>query len=115
MALDLDALVNAPVVATFGRANTGQAIPVYTPQGGSAFEIDGVFDAAWREFDLSSAGRGSGFKFSTTRPVFACQLSNFPAGVVPLQGDEVLIGGDTYTVADVRDDGVSGWVVLVLN
>lgn len=115
MALDFDALVNSVVVATFGMENVGQPIPVYTPQGGAPFDIDGVFDEAWREFDVSGGARGPGFKFSTTKPVFACQLSNFPTGVTPARRDNIAINGATYEVADIRGDGISGWVLLVLN
>lgn len=114
MPVDFDA-VNAAVVGAFGQGAQTGAPAVYTPCGGSPFDLDGVFDEAWREFELGNAGRGAGFRFSTTKPVFSCRLADFPTGIAPQQGDLVVIGGDGFKVADIRPDGISGWIFLILN
>jgi hypothetical protein len=136
VAVDFDDLVNAVVVSTFGVKTQTGATATYTPKGGTAFPLDGVYDEAWREVDISRAGRGMGFAVSTTRPAFGCRLSQFPSGVAPAQGDTLTLSADIateggspisdesgdglgletqFTVADVRPDGISGWVLLILN
>ena len=117
--LDLDALVNGPVNAAFGESNTGAGLVTYTPAGGAPFDLDGVFDAAWREVEMRTGGRHSmSMPISTTKPAFGCRLSDFPEGVTPQQGDTFVRASDpsrTYTVSDPRPDGVSGWVHLICN
>jgi hypothetical protein len=134
--MDFDALVNAKVNETFGElALTGNAC-TYTPQGGTAFALDGVFDLAWREAAIHTGRHSAAMAVSTTRPAFGCRLSDFPAGVAPRQGDTLvrltpLLGEDgtpltdeqgnplfdeqQYEVSDIRPDGITGWIHLILN
>lgn len=119
MSLNLDALVNAAVVATFGEGNTGTGLVDYTTTTGATFAIDGVFDKAWRHIEMKPASRHSpSMPISTTKPALGCRLSDFPTGITPQQGDSFIRAsepGRAYVVADPRDDGVSGWVYLICN
>lgn len=110
MALSFDLLVLAPAHATFGEANQGYAVPSYTPAGGSAFSIDGVFRLPTRE-ELAIADAPG---ITSRKPELDIRASQVPAGVTPKQGDQVAVRGVTYTVADVRPDGV-GLITLELS
>jgi hypothetical protein len=104
MPLDLDALVLAPAHAAFGEANRGFAVPEYTPAGGAAFAIDGVFRLPTQDvFERLGAGGAPGM--TSRKPELDLRVSQFPAGIVPAQGDQVTVRGVAYTVADVRLDG----------
>lgn len=110
MALSFDALALAPAHAVFGEANQGFPVPLYTPQGGSAFTIDGIFTLP--AIDVLAIGDAPGI--STRKPVLEIRAALLPPGVVPAQGDQVSVRGVSYTVTDVQPDTV-GLIVLVLN
>lgn len=98
MAVDFDALVLAPCIATYGEA------VVYTPQGHAAFGLSGVFDSAHSTIDFTE-----GAPVSTMTPVLGVRLADFPPSIAPLQGDgPVLCRGVAYLVADVEPDGHGG-------
>ncbi len=108
--IDLDALVNASVLDEFAVAVSYQ--PLVSSPGAPAFPARGIFDAdhelvltevANSEFD--AAGH------STTGPVIA--LRPLELGLMPKQGDRVVIAAKTYAVWDIRPDG-DGWVDLIL-
>jgi len=135
--IDFDALVNATVNATFGDiAKTGRPVS-YLPQGAgaAAFNLDGVFDEAWREVSFNTSRHSMSLPVSTTKPAFGCRLSDFPSNLKPRQGDTLtrytpllqengspltdesgnpLYAETQYTIADPRPDGVSGWYLLIL-
>jgi hypothetical protein len=112
--IDWDALVIGPVVS--GPLGFGQPV-TYTPAGGTACTISGVFDQEYNEQNplggmveqLGMPGNITG-----TRPVLGVQLSAFPSGVAPAQGDALTTGGASYLVMEVRQDG-HGWAKLLLN
>jgi len=108
-AFDLDGLVIGPCIAAFGEAAQGQALPVYTPAGGSPFALDGVFDEEFRELDQIT-----GLPVSSAAPVFGVQLSQFPTGTAPGQSDTVMLRGRNFVVREVRPDG-HGAAKLMLN
>ena len=110
MPLDLDALVLAPCHAVFGEVNRGFAQPVYTPAGGAAFAIDGVF----RIPALDVLKLGDEPAISTRKPEIDFRLALFPPGVQPAQSDTVLVRGVLYSIADTRLDG-DGLVTLELS
>lgn len=109
MALSFDRLLHAPIAAIFGEAGQGAALPVYQPQTGASYTLDGVFDDAYAEPDLLS-----GLPASTLENVFGARLAAFQA--TPVQGDAITIPrlGKTYLVREVCPDG-HGWVQLKLN
>lgn len=111
MAIDFDGLVNAVVTdpTIFGKTVT------YTPQNGTQFDINVVFDEAWRTVDFSVGRRGLGAPVSTTKPCFGCRLADFPSGVTPQQGDACTINGADYAVSDAQPDGISDWFLISLS
>lgn len=111
MPLSFDEDVLGPCIDAFGEVAQGFALPVYTPAGGPAFPIDGIFDAAYRE-DMLLAGPG----VTGVQPVFGTRKSLFPPGFViaGAQGDGIVIRGVAYVVREPRDDGKGG-VRLMLN
>lgn len=110
MSIDFDGLVNAVVTdpAIFGKAI------VYAPQGTPPFTLNVVFDEAWQTVE-GSGRRGIALPVSTTKPMIGCRAGDFPAGVVARQGDACTIDGQSYEVAAVKPDGVSGWLLITLN
>ena len=108
MPLDFDQLLHGPVAATFGEPGLGATLPVYQPQSGSAYTVDGVFDDAYAEIDPIS-----GLMATTVENTFGARLAAFQA--VPVAGDAITIPrlGKTYLVRNVQPDG-HGWVQLKL-
>lgn len=107
--LSFDELVVAPAIAAFGEASQGFDLPVYTPAAGIPFQIDGVFDEAYREVDPVI-----GSPVSSTAPMLGVRLAAFPPGVVPAQGDLLTIRAGNYVLREVRVDS-HGWARLLLN
>lgn len=107
------------------QAVFGQPI-AYTPTGGAAFPITGIYDDEY--LNLVAIERGGmeqmGFPGNTseTRPVLGVQLSQFPAP--PAQGDALTLmlpadvfpaaTGASYVVMEVRPDS-HGAAKLLLN
>lgn len=106
MAIDFDADVLAPLMAVFGE----DVQPTYTPQGGQAFPIDGVFDRPFKGLVLEADGEPG---FATRKPCIGVRLAQFPAD--PVKGDQIFVPSvpQTYLVSDVRPDG-KGWALLEL-
>jgi hypothetical protein len=104
--LDIDGLVLGPCMDAFGEPVT------YTPKGGSAFALTGVFDRQYLALDLLDEQSG----VATRKPVLGVRAADFPAGVQPLQSDQVTVPsvGLTYVVRTVKPDG-HGHVLLELN
>lgn len=105
--IDFDKLVLAPCMATFGEVNQGKKIPLFVPQGGLSFEIDGVFDEAYRENVLHD-----GLPVTVEMPVFGAREIEFQT--YPKQNDNIQIRGKTYVVREVRRDS-HGHLKLMLN
>lgn len=107
MPIDWNAHVNGPVMAVFGAPANFQ------PVVGAAFTIHGTFHEAF--LSVSIAG---GMDAATTSPAIGVNLSEFPTP--PLQRDKVVVtataehGGGTFTVKEVRPNGV-GAAILLLN
>ncbi|MFV3377333.1 hypothetical protein ACNE9Y_24695 [Pseudomonas sp. NY11226] len=109
MALDFNSLLHGPVARIFGEQGQGaKALPLYTPPGGAAFEVDGVFDSAYVALELMD-----GTTSNTLENTFGAALSAFK--VPPVQNGMITIPrlGNTYYVKDVQPDG-HGWVLLKL-
>lgn len=110
MPLSFDALVLAPAHATFGEANQGNPVPSYTPPGGGAANaIDGVCHL--ESLDVLAVGDAPGI--TTRNPMLDIRDSQVPPGVLIVQGGIFVVRGVSYTVVDVRPDGM-GLLVLRL-
>jgi 20S proteasome alpha/beta subunit len=80
---------------------TGSGTTVtYTPVGGVASSVNGIFDA---EYEEALGMEGSA-------PVFACAAADVPNA---RHGDELRIDGVDYVVRGVRPDG-TGWTRLIV-
>ena len=76
----------------------------YTPQGGSASTITGIFDEEYQLIDAGSVG------VSGSTPVFECASSSVPAAA---PGDTLVVNAVTFLVVEVQPDG-TGVTVLIL-
>ncbi|MGN6589293.1 MAG: head-tail joining protein [Sphingomicrobium sp.] len=104
MPIDWNAVVIGPLQSVFGEP------VIYTPQGGAAFQITGVFDDAYQKeviFDDATTG------VTTVAAVLGIQLSQF--SVAPAQNDalQVTRTGATYVVREVRVDSRGGAKLLL--
>lgn len=80
--------------AMFGSVGT------YTPAGGVAVAVDGIFDAAYEEAaDIEGSS-----------PMFACATASVSGA---RHGDALAVAGISYVVRGVQPDG-TGWTKLVL-
>ncbi len=112
MAFDWDAELLGPVMSVFGEGMPGtpSSWPIYTPKGGSAFQlVDAVFDSAYH--DVTSLAEDD--SATSRRPVLGVRAVLFT--VPPAQNDTVFIpsNGMTYGVTDARPDG-HGHIKLML-
>ncbi|MFP6704707.1 MAG: hypothetical protein VCE75_01385 [Alphaproteobacteria bacterium] len=78
----------------------------YTPSGGSASTVNGIFDNENFEVDPLS---GVGVVSAQAR--FACTMADLPSGAV--SGDAFTIDGTAYTVRVIQPEG-TGITTLVL-
>jgi|TARA_R110000803_G_scaffold51256_2_gene106035 hypothetical protein len=76
----------------------------YTPAGGSAATVAGIFDKDYSLADFGSMGVGS------NDPRFSCQTSDVPAAA---SGDQIVVRSITYLIRHVENDG-TGITNLVL-
>ena len=106
MAIDWDGLVLQPGFAVFGE----DVQPTYTPQTGSPFPIDGVFDNPYKGLVIQDDGLPV---VATREPLLGVRLAQFASP--PIKGDQVHIASvnQTYRVSDVHPDG-KGWAKLLL-
>jgi hypothetical protein len=91
--------------AIFFEADDFAVTASYTPSGGVAANVNGIFDNEHVEVDA-----GGSVTVSLQQPLFTCQTSDVSSAA---EGDAITISGTDYTVRDVRPDG-TGVTVLVL-
>jgi hypothetical protein len=103
MPIDWDKEVLAPLQDVFA-----EPVAYTTAAGAVLLDIQGVFDAAYRNVDLSDP-----LGTTTIVPVLGVRLALFIAP--PGQDDEIQIPSvnTTYVVREVRPDG-HGWAKLML-
>ena len=78
----------------------------YTPTGGSASTVNGIFDNEFFEVDpLSGVGVVS------AQPRFICAMADLPSGAV--SGDAITVDSTAYTVRVIQPEG-TGVTTLVL-
>ena len=78
----------------------------YTPAGGSATDLPGVFD---EPFDLAMDG-GGGPGIGSSLPQFQCRTSDVASDPT---GDTLVVDGVTYRIARHEPDG-TGMTILFL-
>ncbi len=78
----------------------------YTPTGGSASTLDGIFDSKFFEVDPIS-----GVGVVSAQPRFICTTADLPSGAAA--GDAITVDGTAYTVRVIQPDG-TGITTLVL-
>lgn len=102
--IGFDTLVLGPCMAVFGQ-------PVsYTPTGYAApIVVTGIFQRGYSE----TAFGADGVPVMNRMPVLGVQQGQFPAGVVPSQGDTLVVAGLSYQVTAPEPDG-RGHVLLKL-
>jgi len=96
---------NADSLAFFFTTNDFGTDAVFTPAGGSASAIVGVFDNPY-----IGADAGGMVEFSATSPTFTARDVDFP-GVA--HGDQLVIGGATYLIREVMPDGTGITTVML--
>ena len=77
----------------------------YTPSGGSASTVNGVFT---KEYSLADLGGVVGV--GSNDPSFVCRTTDVSSAA---NGDAIVVNSVTYTVRNVEDDG-TGITTLVL-
>ena len=77
----------------------------YTPAGGSASTVNGIFDN-----DFIEADAGGGVTFALQQPRFHCRTADVSSAA---EGDALVVSGVNYTIRVVQDDG-TGMTMLVL-
>jgi hypothetical protein len=96
--------VFGPVPRIFQSA-LGETV-TYTPQGGSAVSLQGIFTA-----DYYAALEGGELQVASTKPAVSFPVSSVPNAA---PGDSVTAQGTDYEVAEVQPDGM-GMVALILH
>lgn len=110
--LDLDDLLNGPLIEVFGENMRPMYTPTKSAPGTPAFPVDGIFSRNHEivlEELANSELTGSGH--STTVPMLSVQRAQFAAD--PKQGDGVVIAGEAFVVWNAPTDG-SGMIDLIL-
>jgi len=77
----------------------------YTPAGGSATTVNGIFDNEYFETDA-----GGEVAFALQQPMFHCRTADVASAA---EGDAITISGTDYIVRNVRPDG-TGMTMLML-
>ena len=86
-------------VDDFGVAAT------YTPAGGSASSVSGIFDNDFVEVET-----GGSVSFAQQQATFMCRTADVSAAA---EGDSLVIGGENYIIRIVQPDG-TGMTNLIL-
>jgi hypothetical protein len=99
------AVETATELAIFFDADDFGVTASYTPSGGVAADVKGIFD---HEFYEADAGGSVGFAIE--QPIFTCRTSDVSSAA---EGDAITINSTAYTIRVVRNDG-TGVTVLAL-
>lgn len=95
--------MDAAVIAAFKEEPTGDTPAItYTPPGGTAVPVDGIFDDAYVFVEEGEAG------VSTQGPAVFFRLADLPSDPGQDDGPIVTIYGVTYSVIRVKPDGMGG-------
>ena len=93
--------------AVFVNADEFGLTASYTPTGGSASDIDGIFDNGY----LATSVGGESVGIQNAVAAFTCRSADLPGGAA--DGDAIEISGTAYIVRQIEPDG-QGMSRLVL-
>lgn len=91
--------------AIFFSADDFGVTATYTPSGGGALSVNGIFDNEYFETDA-----GGEVAFALQQPMFHCRTADVPSAA---EGDSLTVSGVGYVVRNVRPDG-TGMTMLIL-
>lgn len=91
--------------AIFVSADDFGVTATYTPTGGEAVSISGIFDNDYQEVDA-----GGGVGFAVRQPRFHTPTANVASAA---EGDSLVVNGTTYVIRVVMDDG-TGMTMLAI-
>jgi hypothetical protein len=74
----------------------------YTPGGGPAVEVTGVFDAVYQRVEAGNPG------VTSSGPAVFLRLADLPSDPEVDEDATVTVDGTTYTVSEPRPDGQGG-------
>ena len=100
------AIENAAERAIFFDTDDFAVASTYTPSGGSASTVNGIFDNEFFEVDPIS-----GVGVVSSQPRFHCASADLPGAAA--QGDAITISGTAYTVKVIQAEG-TGVTTLVV-
>lgn len=79
-----------------------ESVPaVYTPKGGLAVSLPGIFDGLYESVDPNT-----GAIVTSEQPILGIRDADL--GQKPRQDDQVVVRGNTYRVNEVHTDGFGG-------
>lgn len=99
------AVETATELAVFFEADDFAVTASYTPAGGSASNVNGIFDNEFFEADA-----GGSVTIAIQQPRFVCRTSDVSGAA---DGDAITISGTDYTIRVVERSG-TGTTTLVL-
>jgi hypothetical protein len=99
------AVETATELAVFFETDDFAVTASYTPSGGSASDVKGIFDKEYLELDS-----GGTVAFAVNQPRFQCSTADVANAA---EGDAITISGTNYIVRVVQDDG-TGVTTLVI-
>jgi len=92
-------------LAVFVGINDFGVAASYTPTGGSAATVNGIFDN-----DIVEVDAGGNIQMAVRQPRFLCRTNDVSDAA---DGDALVVNGTNYTIRVVDHDG-TGMTVLVL-
>lgn len=99
------AVENDDTLAFFLSTNDFAVDATYTPVGGSATTVSGIYDDPYL-----AASAGGMVEFTATSPTFLAKTSDFTGATY---GASLVVSGKTYAVVEVMPDG-TGMTTLML-
>lgn len=83
--------------AIFFQTDGFGSTATYTPAGGDAVTINGIFEKDYEEIDA-----GGTIGFAATSPTFQCNTTDVSSAA---EGDTLVVGSDSYIIRVVMEDG----------
>jgi len=100
------AIESAADLAGFFDADDFAVAATYTPQGGVAVVVNGIFDDQCAGVDVDAE-----VEVSSETPMFRCASADLPSNAQ--DGDRLVVNDMAYSVRPLQDDG-RGTTVLML-
>jgi hypothetical protein len=91
---------------TLVQGHLGQSV-TYTPGGGAAATVRGVFDRAYQRVEAGEAD------VSSSGPAVFVTLADLGSDPETDDGARVTVAGETYRIREVQPDGTGGAMLLL--